>query len=301
MEQNKPRCPHCGAPQVRPDVRFCNYCGQPLAVTPQRRAPARHGFASWLVPVAVTLAVMLILLGAAVIWLPKLRHATSTEPPEPSATPVRVDTSTPGGPTPVPALTLRISTGGDLLNVLSGPGPDYPPIGAVGDGFVLDVLGRSDVGNWYLVRLPSGLEGWVNGQQVTLQGSQDSVPIAQFEPAPTATPTETPTAGPPMFTLDYRGCVAPGMSLGQVKGQVFDRNGSVIVGAEIEVLVEGQTNIIPPGHSNSEGWYEFNIKPGQHVRFRRITINGQNVPFTPTGLEVQGKAGCYQRVDIREQ
>ncbi len=39
----------------------------------------------------------------------------------------------------------------------------------------------------------------------------------------------------------------------------------------------------------------------QLVSHGHITINGQNVSFSPAELEVQGTSNCYQKVDIRER
>jgi len=86
--------------------------------------------------------------------------------------------------------------------------------------------------------------------------------------------------------------------LGSVKGQVLDRNGHIIVNAYVEILVEGQSGLVPPARSNEQGWYEWILGSGQKVRFVSLTVNGQRVSFSPPDFEVRAKSGCFQRVDF---
>jgi len=86
--------------------------------------------------------------------------------------------------------------------------------------------------------------------------------------------------------------------LGWVKGQVLDRNGHIIVNAYVEILVEGQSGLVPPARSNEQGWYEWILGSGQKVRFVSLTVNGQRVSFSPPDFEVRAKSGCFQRVDF---
>jgi serine/threonine protein kinase len=104
------------------------------------------------------------------------------------------------------------------------------------------------------------------------------------------------------FELMYRGCLPHNLTaVGQVKGQVFDRNGNIISNAYVEIKVNGQSGLVPPGRSNEQGWYEWNLTPGQVARFVRLTVNGREVTFTRVGFEVKAISGCYQRVDFRQR
>ncbi|MEW6599940.1 MAG: DUF6515 family protein [Nitrospirota bacterium] len=47
----------------------------------------------------------------------------------------------------------------EILNVRTGPGPDYPLIYQIHKGYVLDIHGKSD--GWLYVELPNGEFGWV--------------------------------------------------------------------------------------------------------------------------------------------
>ena len=102
----------------------------------------------------------------------------------------------------------------------------------------------------------------------------------------------------PHFSLIYKGCIGHNLRLGSVKGQVFDRNGRVIVNAYVEILVEGQAGVVPPARTNEQGWYEWILRPGQKVRFVSLTVNGRRVSFSPPNFEVEAKSGCFQRVDF---
>jgi hypothetical protein len=109
------------------------------------------------------------------------------------------------------------------------------------------------------------------------------------------------TAAALEFQADSRGCISHNQRLGQVKGQVFDRNGNIIVNARVEITVDGQSNVVPVGRSNEDGWYEFTLNPGQVVRFVRLEVGGRNVGFAPADLQVTSQSGCYQRVDFRQR
>jgi len=100
------------------------------------------------------------------------------------------------------------------------------------------------------------------------------------------------------FSLIYRGCIGHNSGLGWVKGQVLDRNGHIIVDAYVEILVEGQSGVVPPARSNEQGWYEWPLASGQKVRFVSLTVNGQRVSFSPPDFEVRTMSGCFQRVDF---
>ncbi|MGQ9627282.1 MAG: SH3 domain-containing protein [Anaerolineae bacterium] len=85
------------------------------------------------------------------------------------------------------------------VNVSTGPGPDYPIVGYLGQGTTLDVLGWDKAGRWLQIAYgsaPGGL-GWIPGGEefVELGESFPSGEKIAAEPAgPTPTPP-TPTGG----------------------------------------------------------------------------------------------------------
>ncbi len=116
-------------------------------------------------------------------------------------------------------------------------------------------------------------------------------------PVPSLTATPTPTRPPVLrFVARNQGCVKPGYGQqGAVKGQVFDRNGHVIVGAEVSVRIEDSLDAT--ARTNSDGWYEWILTAGQTVRFQSINWPGHG-RVTIQGVEVKTEAGCFNRVDF---
>ena len=100
------------------------------------------------------------------------------------------------------------------------------------------------------------------------------------------------------FSLIYRGCIGHSSGLGSVKGQVFDRNGHIIVNAYVEILVEEQSGLVAPARTNEQGWYEWVLGSGQRVRFVSLTVNRRRVSFSPPDFEVKATSGCFQHVDF---
>ncbi|MEM4724732.1 MAG: hypothetical protein QXP01_06945 [Candidatus Hadarchaeum sp.] len=135
--------------------------------------------------------------------------------------------------------------------------------------------------------------------------SPSPLPTATAVPTPTALPTATNTPMPPqrIFKLIYRNCIPHALSLGSVKGQVFDKMGKVIPGAKVRITINGYEwrSDANPATTNVDGWYEWVLEPGQRVKFVELMVNGESVPFTPSDLEVIATSGCFQRVDFIEQ
>ncbi|MBC7231647.1 MAG: zinc-ribbon domain-containing protein [Chloroflexi bacterium] len=140
---------------------------------------------------------------------------------------------------------------------------------------------------------------------VTPSPSPSPSPTATELPIPTSSPTATATPLPPQrtFKIIYRNCIPHALSLGSVKGQVFDRTGRVIPGAKVRIMINGYEwqSDANPATTNVDGWYEWVLEPGQRVKFVELIVNGKSVPFTPRDLEVVATSGCFQRVDFVEQ
>ncbi|MEJ2700586.1 MAG: SH3 domain-containing protein, partial [Desulfuromonadales bacterium] len=60
---------------------------------------------------------------------------------------------------PVPVGAESVAVDVPLLNVRSGPGLQFPIVGVVSQGQLLDIHG--DAPGWYYVQGPSGSFGWV--------------------------------------------------------------------------------------------------------------------------------------------
>jgi len=134
-------------------------------------------------------------------------------------------------------------------------------------------------------------------------------------PSPSSTATETPTITPSpaptqtatprqrTFKLVYQECIPHALSLGSIKGRVFDKSGEVIPGAKVRITIddyewESDAN---PATANSEGWYEWVLEPGQMIQFVELIVGDRSVPFSPQGFEVKATGGCFQRIDFVEE
>ncbi len=139
----------------------------------------------------------------------------------------------------------------------------------------------------------------------TLEPTHTATPTVVATPSPsrTATAAATPTPKGRTFKLVYQDCVSHGLSLGSVKGQVFDKVGNVIPGAKVRITINGYEwqSDANPATTNSAGWYEWILDVGQKVQFVELIVDERSVPFTPDGFEVEARASCFQRVDFFEQ
>jgi len=139
----------------------------------------------------------------------------------------------------------------------------------------------------------------------TAQPTHTATPtvLATLSPIPTATTQASPTPKGRTFKLVYLDCIPHGLSLGSVKGQVFDKAGNVIPGAKVRITINGYEwkSDANPATTNSAGWYEWILEVGQGVQFVELVVDGRTVPFTPHDFEVEARASCFQRVDFVEQ
>jgi hypothetical protein len=129
---------------------------------------------------------------------------------------------------------------------------------------------------------------------------------AAVVPSPlTDTPSATATAAPSelSFVVEYLGCKSHAIKHGSVKGQVFDRQGSVIPGAQVEIWIDGQRWDDPanPATANQDGWYEWVLALDQVIRIVALYIDGQEVAIYPDNLEVPSVSRCFQHVNFRQQ
>lgn len=88
-----------------------------------------------------------------------------TASPTPSVTP----TATPAGP------TARMLA--EPVNLRSGPGTDFAPLGIARLGEVYALRGRNADGTWYQVCCVRGATAWVSATLVSTEGITDTLPI----------------------------------------------------------------------------------------------------------------------------
>jgi hypothetical protein len=121
---------------------------------------------------------------------------TPTQSPEPTAT----ETLTPEPTFTSPPLNPTISVSKNT-NCRTGNAKNYDYSGALLVGEQAEVLAR-DSGNYWYVRLPSGITCWLWGEYATITGDTSRLPV--FTPPPSPTPS-------PEFTFSFKSMgVGPG-------------------------------------------------------------------------------------------
>lgn len=83
------------------------------------------------------------------------------------------------------------------INVRAGDSVDHPLIGSLRPEEMAIIQGINPSGSWYFIRMDDGREGWVWQGGVIVIGSTENVPVRVAPPAPTRTPTATPSPATP--------------------------------------------------------------------------------------------------------
>ena len=80
-----------------------------------------------------------------------------------------------------------MATSTEPLNVRSGPGSKYPSYGTVARGTSGEVIGVSEDGTWWVVKIPTDIAadgmGWVSGRYVVVVNAEN-VPVIPTPPMP---------------------------------------------------------------------------------------------------------------------
>lgn len=132
---------------------------------------------------------------------------TSTPIPSPTETAAPSPTSTvTDTPTAVVPYGEVKAEEGSEVNIRTGPGTDYPRARVVLPGQRLEVIGRSEDRQWWVVQVPDlpGGQAWISTTyfQTYNTANVPPIPAPPLSPTPTpipptATPTEPPTEAPP--------------------------------------------------------------------------------------------------------
>jgi len=134
----------------------------------------------------------------------------------PSVTPTATHTPTPtltGTPATPIARALR------PLILRAGPGLDYARVGELSGNQEVTIIGTTEDGSWFQVRLPNGESAWLASSFVQPFGSLMLVPFVEpptrtptpsHTPTPTHTPSDTPTlTATPSFTPTFTSTPTP--------------------------------------------------------------------------------------------
>ena len=109
---------------------------------------------------------------------------TNTPAPTSTGTPAPTETLAPTAPpapptaTPPPPEVTAVVIASQGVNVRSGPGTSFQPIGSLPTGAQVQVIGRSGDAGWIQVRLGDGREGWVSAPllQINAPAGSSSAP-----------------------------------------------------------------------------------------------------------------------------
>jgi tRNA A-37 threonylcarbamoyl transferase component Bud32 len=117
-----------------------------------------------------------------------------TIPPSPTASKTAVPSRT---PTPRPTLTPTLplfegTVDEDYANIRNGPGTVYNIIQSLPRGTVLQAVGRNAAGDWLVVKLNNGKDGWISTRVMQYNFDASLLPVVQAPPTPVI-PTKKPT------------------------------------------------------------------------------------------------------------
>lgn len=123
-------------------------------------------------------------------------------PPSPTATPPSQERSP---PTEIASRPETPEARSDVLGVVavpelhvhSGPGPNYPTLGILGQGEEVRLLGRGGSAGWVRgLSLQQGFSGWMDAERLQVSGDLLDLPIEEVESPPSPQPTFTAAASP---------------------------------------------------------------------------------------------------------
>ena len=182
--------------------------------------------------------------------------------------------STPVTITP-PAAGVPTATATDYVNLRNGPGTNYAVLGVAAPGATSEVVGKSQDGQWWVVKVPTTLtsagQAWVSASY-TITSDTANVPVV---PAPPAPPTVSP-APPPANSVT--GTTTDTVNIRSGPGSQYPSYGIVSVGTSGQII-----------GMNSDGtWYQVviptSVAPVGYgwVSASYVVVSGGSVPVAPT-------------------
>lgn len=193
---------------------------------------------------------------------PTATPLAATDTPAPSATPTASPTST-AASTATPA-TPAFQVSGEIANVRTGPGVDYPVIGQVRQGDTFAITGRNASASWWEFEFGQRI-GWISAslvesnQQAALVQVSTNIPIA---PTATVTPPPQPT-NPPVAAAS---CPAwfqhpqPGMGV-----LVMENHDTGTVPARVEQIGTPNEWSLSQRFDDVPGRLTLQLSPGRHM------------------------------------
>lgn len=116
---------------------------------------------------------------------PAITPVVATVPSEPTATLTPTALPTPTAteqPTPTPSPTFTPAAPiarviAEPVNLRSGPGTDFPPLGIARLGEVYTLQGRSADGGWYQICCVRDAPAWISASLIATEGITETLPI----------------------------------------------------------------------------------------------------------------------------
>jgi hypothetical protein len=124
-------------------------------------------------------------------------------------------TPTPHITIPTPGPSLRGTITAAQVNVRGGPGTHYPVVGKTQSGATLDIIGRTETGDWLRICCPvdQDSESWISAEFVLVDMPNSdalaALPIAEIPPTPDAPVVAGGGGG--KSAADLAAATAPGM------------------------------------------------------------------------------------------
>jgi hypothetical protein len=153
---------------------------------------------------------------------------------------------------------------GEIANVRTGPGTNYPVIGQIRQGETYPLTGRNASGGWWEFAFGQRT-GWISASLVESNEQAASVQVsANVPPAPTATATPTPQPTSPPVAAGN--CPAwyqppqPGMGV-----LVIENHDTGTVAARIEEIWTPFEQSLPQKINDVPGRLTVQLNPGRHL------------------------------------
>jgi hypothetical protein len=173
------------------------------------------------------------------------------------------------------------------VNIRSGPGVNYPVIGALNANTPVRIVGRNADTSWWQIEITPGSIGWVASSVVSANNA-DGVPVTEASAAPAAAPAAAapqpaadtpPPAEPPKPKYQYEptGWYDDGNAgLTRFLGTITDVNGNPVNGVFVRVSCGDYSTISFP--SGPVGWGPLNESADWPPGFYDVTVDTKPVP-----------------------
>ncbi len=207
----------------------------------------------------VTVIVVMVILGVIAVFATGIILGNILGSSEATPPPVTMPTPAPGVPSAEAA---------SYVNVRTGPSTQFPILGIAPPGSIAEIIGKSEDGGWWVVRLPTSLvgagQGWVSAEVVKASNGEN-VPVVA---SPPLNEIDIPAPEPGVPTAETLDAV----NVRSGPGTTFPAYGVAPQGMRLEVI----------GKSEDGGWWVVKI-PTQYVGTGQGWVSDDFVKTTNAG------------------